>query len=283
MATSANGSRIYLVDPKDAQAEPPVVFQFPTGLVTTGITEMQDDVFYTQGVMGDVYTFVFQPNSTSLWEVDMRPYNATGQAVVRKVADMPEAQVPNGLTTLNKDEGIVLMSDSAAGVVWSINVNTGEYQVAIDDPLLKPVPKKFPSFGVNGIHVVDSLLYFANTNQGLVGTVPIGSDGRATQPATVLSANTPNADDFTVDGCGSIWLAENVNNTLVRVSPDGQVQIIAGGLNSTALIGPVAAKFGRAGNEHILYVSTDGLSFNATTGQPLTTNGKIAQLDTKLW
>jgi len=62
-------------------------------------------------------------------------------------------------------------------------------------------------------------------------------------------------------GCGNVWLCENVKNTLVRVSPDGSIQIIAGGQNSTALVGLVAAVFGRGSDDRdVLYVSTDGLA-----------------------
>ncbi len=74
----------------------------------------------------------------------------------------------------------------------------------------------------------------------------------------------------------------NVHHTLVRVFPNGHVQTIAGAANSTALIGPVFAVFGRTDGDHdILYIGTDGLTINPATGKPLTTNGKITMLDTR--
>ncbi|KAI9708500.1 MAG: hypothetical protein M1820_003961 [Bogoriella megaspora] len=285
LGTDLAGGRIFLVDPKHPH-DPPVIAQFPNGTAVGGIAEVEDDVFYTssiQTIAGNVYSFNFQPNSSAVWEVDMRCYSRTGKAEVRKVVDIPAAVVLNGMTLLSKEEGTILMADAVAGLIWKLNVNTAAYEVAIDDPILKPIPTARPPFGVNGIHIVDSLLYFSNTNHGLVAKVPISSDGGLTGSVSTISSEVPNVDDFAVDRCGAIWLAENQINTFSRVSPTGEVQKIAGGQNSTELIGPVAAIFGRTGRDRdVLYISTDGLT-NSATGEPLTTNGKIAAIDTWGW
>jgi hypothetical protein len=284
-----SAGQIFLIDPKHPQAEPPIIAQFPNGSCTCGITEVDDDVFYTAGALGDVYEFAFKPNTSSVWEVDMRAYAKTGKSSVRKVLDIPLAQVPNGMTLLSKEEGIILIADSA-GAIWKVDVYKGTYEIFFDDPLLKPIPTSFPSFGVNGIRIVDGptstsnlTLYFTNTNHGYLGTIPISPEtGTPAGPAVLLSENVPDADDFAVDSCGNVWLCENVKNTLVRVSPDGSVQTITGGQNSTALVGPVSARFGRGSDDRdVLYVSTDGLTFDLTTGVPLTTNGMIAAIDTR--
>ena len=281
LGTDISAGKIYLVDPQNPQSEPPVVAQFPNGTCIAGIAEVQEDVFYTQTALGDVYKFDFQPNTSAVWEVDMRHYSKGRQASVRKVVDIPGVGLPNGMALLSKDEGTILIADSTLGFIWRVDVRTGASAVVFDDPLLKPNATAHPPFGVNGVHVVDSILYFTNTNHGLIAKLPISRDGYPMGPATVISSDVPAADDFAIDSCGNIWLAENVQNIFVRVSPDGQVQIIAGGQNSTALIGPVSAAFGRGQNDRdILYISTDGLTISAT-GQPLTTNGKIAAIDTR--
>jgi hypothetical protein len=161
-------------------------------------------------------------------------------------------------------------------------VHTGEYFVAIDHPILKPIPTAHPPFGVNGLKVVGSELFFSNTNQGIMAKIPISlTQGTPTGQPTIISNSTPAADDFAIGTDGSIWLTENVRNTLVRVDPNGTVTTIAGGVNSTDLAGPVAAKFGRGRwDAHVLYVSTDGLLLDAK-GNPLRTDGKIVALDTR--
>jgi len=297
LGTDVAGGVIYLVDPSKPEANPPIIASFPPGFCIAGITEVEDDVFYTAGPLGYVYNFTFTANTSSLWEVDMRKYNGTGQASVRKVLDMPEMREPNGMTTLDKNEGIILLADATAGLVYQANVKTATYGVFFDDPLLKPIATAFPSFGVNGIRIVESqsstgfqtqrekMLYFTNTNHGYLGTIAISSKtGQPTGNITLLSSSVPAADDFAVDKEGNVWLCENVQNTLVRVSAvNGTVETIAGGVNSTALVGPVSARFGRGcDDEDVLFVSTDGLEFS-NKGVPLTTNGKIVKIDMSGW
>ncbi|KAL9074426.1 MAG: hypothetical protein Q9157_004386 [Trypethelium eluteriae] len=281
LGTDLSAGKFYLVDPQNPNLEPPVLAQFPDGSCVLGIAEVQEDVFYTQTIFGDGYTFNFQPNTSAFWEVDMRKYSEKSLATVRKITDLPAVGLPNGMTLLSKDEGTVLIADSTRGLIWRVNVHTGTSEVVFDDPLLKPISGAEPSFGVNGVRIVDSLLYFTSYNQALIASLPISHEGRPTGPATVISSDVPTADDFAVDGHGNIWLTENVQNTLVRVSPNGQVQTIAGGPNSTDLIGPVSAAFGRGYDDRdTLYISTDGLTFSAS-GEILTSNGKIAAIDTK--
>ncbi|KAH8817443.1 hypothetical protein F5884DRAFT_853860 [Xylogone sp. PMI_703] len=291
VATDVAGGRIFLVDPKSPQAEPPVIYQFPENTAIAGITEVEDDVFYTAGSHGTVYNFTFTTNTSAVWEVDMRHYDHTKKVSVRKVTDITKAIVPNGVTTLSKQYGTILVGDAEGGVIWKVDVKTGAHGIAIDDPYFKPNTSVHPPFGVNGIHIIEKqtsksksvpTLYFSNTSRGYLGFIPICPEtGKATGNATLLSDSVHAADDFTVDSCGNVWLAENVLNTLVRVFPDGHVQTIAGGPTSTALIGPVAVAFGRGCDDRdVLYISTDGYTVDANQN-PLTTNGKIAAIDVR--
>ena len=283
MASDIAGSEIYLVDPLNPHSEPQVVARFPNTTCNTAIVEMQDDVFYITGALGDLYHFQFTPNTSVLYEVDMRHYTPGGHAVVRKVADLSGVGTPNGMTALSKEDGTMLLADSTLGLVWRVNIHTGAHEVVFSDPKLQPISNDHPPFGVNGVHVVGSDLYFSNTNHGLICKVPISCEGVPAGDITVISSSVTAADDFAVDSRGNIWLAENVQNTFVRVSPDGHVQTIAGGLESSALIGPVAAAFGRGFHEQdILFISTDGLTVT-NEGAPITQNGKIVSIDTRQW
>lgn len=308
LATNAANGRVYLVDPQKSSHSPPIVAQFPLRTLISGIAEVDDDVFYVQDANGYVYNFTFDAGSNAVWEIDMRSYSPKHQpeASVRKVVDIPSAKGLNGMTLLSRRDGTLLLADSPAGIVYRLNVRTGAYEIVFDDPLLKPIPGSRPEFGVNGLRIVpnpnpkskdpdskpteDALLYFTSTNRGLLATVPISRHGPTAgtplSPPTILSSTVPNADDFAVDPRdGSVWLAENVRNTLVHVLTDGTVQTVAGGQNSTELIGPVSARFGRGegkGKESgVLYVSTDGLTVDPRTGRPLTTNGKIVRIETR--
>ncbi|RFU24819.1 hypothetical protein B7463_g11521, partial [Scytalidium lignicola] len=290
VATDVAGGRVFLVDPKCPQTEPPILHHFPENTAIAGITEVEDDVFYTASSHGTVYNFTFAKNTSSVWEIDMRHYDHTKKVSVRKVTDIPKAVVPNGVTTLSKEYGTILIADAEGGVIWKVNVHTGEHEIVIDNDYLKPDQAIQPPFGVNGIHIIEKqtsksksipTLYFSNTDRGYLGTIPISLEtGKATGNVTLLSDNVHAADDFAVDSCGNVWLCENVLNTLVRVFPDGHVQTIVGGPNSTALIGPVAVAFGRGCDDRdVLYISTDG--YTTKNQVALTTNGKIAAIDVR--
>ncbi|KAL6243856.1 hypothetical protein RBB50_009290 [Rhinocladiella similis] len=288
LCSDVSNGEVYLFDPQHPQANLPVIASLPNGTSIAGIIEVEDDVFYAAATLGNVYSFSFKPNTTSIWQIDMRQYTQTGKAPLRKIIDVPEVLLFNGLTLLSQQHSTILGADVYAGRVWKLNVHTGAYEVVFDDPFLKGIPTAKPPFGVNGIRVINKqvsngtrpTLYFSNTNHGYLGTVPISLDtGKPTGSAKLLTDKVPGADDFAVDSCGNIWLTENVQNTLVRVFPDGHVQTIAGAKNSTTLIGPVSARFGKGQNDRdTLYVSTDGLTLDSK-GQPLTSNGKIATLD----
>ncbi|KAJ9603083.1 hypothetical protein H2200_012378 [Cladophialophora chaetospira] len=283
LATDVGSSRLFLVDPNNTtQASPPVIHQFLRGTTISGLVEVEDDVFYTIGSLeSNVYNFTFAKNTTKIWQIDLREYSVTGNTTVSEILALPKVDVGNGLTLLSKQDGTILIADSEGGLVWILNVHTGEYSIAIDHPFLKPIPSAHPPFGVNGLKVIGSDLYFSNTNKGLLGKFPISlKKASPTGQPTLVSNNTPAADDFAVGPDGSVWLTENVRNTLVRVSPNGNITTIAGGVNSTALVGPVAAKFGRGRwDKHVLYVSTDGLLLDAK-GNALSTAGKIVAVDT---
>lgn len=260
--------------------QPSILYNFtnPKACVT-GITELEPDVFYTQTVLGDAYGFQYEANSSAIWELDMRLYSQTGQALVKQVAAVPDIQIPNGMCKLSQQDGTILVADSGLGEVWRVNVRTGEYCSIFNDPSLKPIAADFPAFGANGVHVVNSTLYYSNTNQGLIGSVPIQSDGVPTGPVRILSHHTPDADDFAIDQCGNVWLTENSLNTLVRVSPSGQVSNVTTQTSANNFFGPVSAVFGRsAEGGRTLYVSTDGLEFDME-GNILRSDGKIVAYD----
>lgn len=70
-----------------------------------------------------------QPGSFGIWKVDFTStnINADGSAHVSKIADIPEAGILDGLTLVQEGCEFVLAADSVLGLVWRINVQTGEY------------------------------------------------------------------------------------------------------------------------------------------------------------
>ncbi|KAK5048251.1 hypothetical protein LTR84_005921 [Exophiala bonariae] len=296
VANDISNGVIYLVDPAEDPAAASILAEFPSGTSLSGIVELRPDVFYAQSVDGNVYNFTFVPGSAKLWEIDLR--NQVRGALVTKVLDMPNMKVPNGLSALpsgrrgQNNPDLLLSADSVAGVVYIIDVINKRYEVVFDHPLLKPIATAKPPFGVNGVHVVlgdadtdTSMLFFTNTNSGYLGAVPIGKmDGIPRGTPWLITDEVPAADDFAVDPDGSFWVTQNIRNTLSHVLPNGIVEFVAGGVNSTDLLGPVAAAFGRTFDDHangVLYIGTDGVQTDPVTGKVTRTAGKIAKIATK--
>jgi sugar lactone lactonase YvrE len=82
--------------------------------------------------------------------------------------------------------------------------------------------------GANGIAVVGDKVYVANTNTAKLLQIPINSDGAAGKPIEYITSNTTcaplrGADGMAADDDGSLFIAADSANALVRVDRGGQV------------------------------------------------------------
>jgi hypothetical protein len=111
--------------------------------------------------------------------------------------------------------------------------------------------------GVNGIHILNSELYFTNLATNSVGKVTITPDGGAAGTIQVLTTKALAADDFALSDKGIVYAAGA--NTLRQVSTKGRTVPFVGDPNSTVLQGITSARFGRtAVDKDVLYLSTQG-------------------------
>ena len=213
---------------------------------------------------------------------------------VHKITDIPEAVFLNGMTTLPSCPDVLLIGDADVGVVHRVNALTGASSIAIDIPAFKPNASIPIPLGVNGIHVrpqEPDYLYFTNSfKQPIFSRVPIDPvTGTQTGPVEAIVQRAPYAtnlgyaaDDFTFDTAGHAWIATDPSSSLVEVSiPDGEVEIIAGGAQSSVLAGPTASQFGRTAEDEAkgtLFITTNGgIAFPPAMG---IVGGKLMALDT---
>ena len=249
-------------------------------------------------------TNVAAPGSFSVWRLDMTTFSAqtynSVPAPVQKVADFPESILLNGMTLLDREAGLVLIADSGLGGVWRLNVNTGEILLIISDPLMATPKGKFN--GVNGIKIRDGTLYFTDDYHQILGRIDIDADGTPAGNASVVLTNTA-GDDFTFDGSGNIFIAQEATNDLKFVGPHEKLgnafvaqrnpngigflsplgassgKVLAGSANSTALPGPTACLFGRTPlDEGSLYVTTTGGEAEYLSGD-FTVGGTVSRID----
>lgn len=269
--------QLYQVDPFQTSAPAVLIDTVPgvTGLL--GIAEIEQDVWYFLAGNFSVATFSTTPGTYSLWKIDLN----AAKPVSSKITDIPEGIQLNGLAVLNKDAGLIVISDTGAGAeegaVYTANVKTGTYSKTIDDPTMK-ASSTVP--GIDGIKIRGGYLYFANPGQAIFCRVPINSaDGTATGAVEVIAKNLL-GDDFSFDANGDAYIGQNFENTIAKVTPDGVVSNFAGNLNSSLVAGATSTAFGRTANDQtVLYVTTVG-GINGPVNGTFIEGGKVVAFQT---
>ena len=267
LVTILTAPQLLQIDPNNKNRAPILVHTFPNATTLTGITEFERDIFYIVASTINPNPLTPVTGSGSVWEVDLRGFSTEPghEAKVKRVAVFPDAILLNGMTTLSRKEGLVLVADSFKGVTWLANVKTGAVKIAVDDPLMKPIPNVPLSLGINGVKVRSGYLYFSNTNQALLARVAISPDGTLTGSTQIVSSKTTGIDDFCFDERGDVFVELNgINEQGLVPAGTGDVVILAG--NST-LRTPSACAFGRGkGQEGKLYITSLGDFLGRTVG-----------------
>lgn len=227
----------------------PILLHNFTGLAGAyGLTEYAPDVFA-------VVTGTFSRSGTvlnatgTIWRVDLTKFRTeedgtiTSPAYISKLATLTDVGFLNGAATLNADT--VLVADSARGVVFSVDTQSGNYSVALNDMSMAPNTTGLVRLGVNGLRIVNDTLYYTNTNRRYVGKVQLNVDGTAAGPYQTIVTNTL-LDDLEVDPMtGAIYLPGLAGNIVTYVAPNGTATVVAGSLNSTEIPGPTSLRFAK--------------------------------------
>lgn len=142
-----------LAVPGPGRSHPPIqeVGTFPSVHGLLGIAEPSPDVFV---VVGTNFSGPAVPvnGSTETWLVDLR-YLAEEGPLIRRIGKHSHVAFPNGLAAIPGVEEAVLIADSALGLVWCLDINSGRIDVAVQVPEMAPVPNAPKHLGVNGIKV----------------------------------------------------------------------------------------------------------------------------------
>jgi len=269
LVTSVASSLLYQISPNTSYLPVPVA-EIPNFTGVLGIAELQRDLFYvvSSNLTGTAC-------SNAVWEIDLRNFTITPsgdpshQVQASLVKELCTARQLNGLTTLStNDTSNLLISDSANGTVYKLNVKTGDFDVVLAEPEFDPLDTGI-NVGINGIHVHNGALYFTSLDQGLFARVPISlTSGCATGAIEVLATNITNGDDFAISPQGShAWIATNGPNEIVEVDIANKTQRTAA---SSPFLGSASSvAFGYQQSERILYVTGGlavGVSSNKTRG-----------------
>ena len=236
-----------------------------------GIAEGPErDVFYVVAGRYDILdTAVAYPKTYQIVEVDVRGMfvwpNGTmnRQPGTKRVANLTGAQLPNGAAFARPSASKNLMvADSYRGVIWNVDVHSGQVKVALNDASTRGGASQGPAFtGINGIKEFNGSLYWSNTGRKELWKVQVDEHGdvpKAAAPTMIMSNIT--CDDLIVDKNGVVYVA-GPEDVITMVTPDGKQTVVAGtyGSLNSSLVGPTALRFGRGvSDQWSLYVTTNG-------------------------
>ncbi|TVY67493.1 hypothetical protein LSUE1_G006601 [Lachnellula suecica] len=254
---------VYGLDPTSASPDLQVMHTFPDLQSTAGMAEVFPDIFAV--ITGNCNPSLHSSSRGTMviWTLDLR----SKIVVAKKIVDVPEAFILNGITTVPGSPGVILLSDSYAGSIYGLNVVTGNYSIVLSSPDFSPGNSTSAlgnGLGINGIHARNGMVFFANSVKQTMGRFPLAvsgdsfSAGPVEITATLQPANS-SPDDFAFDVRGNAWIATHPNSLNV-VTPAGKQILIAGGGNTTQLQQPTSAAFGRGSvkEESTLYVTVTG-------------------------
>lgn len=141
----------------------------------------------------------------------------------------------NGITFA--EDGTLFAADSVNGEILCCSPGDDTLRLWLADERLAPTSPDDPvsSTGVNGLKVWDGALWATNTAQATV--LRIGIDQGHPGEVTQLHTGIP-ADDFTFDTSGTLYLAVHPRDTVVRITPGGEMTVLA--TEADGLDGPTA-------------------------------------------
>lgn len=234
---------------------------FPDVTSCFGISEIDHDVFAVVVGNFSAKTFTPTPGSFSVKKLDFNKVGAKNNergpkfASASHIASLPEAQALNGMVTFTKESHLVLIADSPKGAVWKLNTQTGDYAVALNDTTMMPAEGQALPLGVNGLELVDEYIYYTSTTRMELCRVLVNEDATPAGDYEVIASGFL-TDNLDVAEDGTAYVATGPQNSVVRISPYGQISLVAGGQLSTEIPGPTSCRL--TPNERTLYVGTNG-------------------------
>lgn len=200
-------------------------------------------------------------------------FRVSRSGAVREALTLPAGVFSNGITPFGRDK--FLIADSAGGGIWLANLRTGEVTNWVTDVRLTPAGPSSPFIpAANGVRVRNGYVYVSSMHRQMLLRARINRDGSAGPLETV--AENVFLDDFAVARDGTVFGTTHIFDSVIRISPDGQVSTVAD--HSGGLRGPTSIVFGpRRHGVQSLYVTNNGqLYIQPPTGPE---SGRLVRVD----
>ena len=246
---------VHIINPIVNPSTTSLIASIPDVNAIFGITELADDVF---AVAAGNYTSANTPvqGSFSVWSIDFSHKHQA--AKVKKLANIPDVSMINGLAALNKHT--LLLADSWAGNVAFLDTNAGKSDLWFAD---ESTASNFSApglpLGVNGVRVHGDWVYYTNTVRNSLSRIRVdASTGKVVDEVETLAQGDAIAvpDDFAVLEDGNVILGRPLSDELVGVGKDGKVDVLFKG---ESVEGVTAVTVGRTNRDgRVVYLSSMG-------------------------
>lgn len=193
---------------------------------------------------GDVYGAVVSASAQGIWRFDRR----TGAA--ERLPGTEAIPFPNSLAFDKR--GHLYVASSAEGRapsgglrggIWRISRDGSVDRLLVDEALGGTGELQPGGAGANGIAYRDGVLYVTNTEKGTLLTIPVRRDGTLGPPGVLASGpQLLFPDGLALDAHGNAYVAVISQSTVVRVTPDGAIALLADA--SDGLDWPSSVAFG---------------------------------------
>jgi hypothetical protein len=217
-------------------------------------------------INGKVAGLAFFPDGSLLssgWNKQNIPtvFSILQNGAIDVLTSIPDAIFLNGMVLL--DSHRLLIADSYRGAIWQLNVLDRTVRIWLEHPTLarSGPDKEFPA--VNGLKIFDRVLYASNTEKMQLVKIPL-IDSHPGEPEIFVAPI--NLDDFAFDIQGNLYGTTHIYNSVVKISPQGEVATIARA--AEGMTGSTALAFGRseADRTSIYVVTNGGISLPPSTG-----------------
>ncbi len=193
------------------------------------------------------------------WGQDERRvlWRVTSDGSVSELVPLPEAAMPNGITTLRP--GVLLVADSVKGLIWRVDIAAKTVSVWKADVLLGGFnPEVKPAIpAVNGLKLHRGHVYASNMSLNHFVRIKVQPDG--SPGAAEVYAKDVFADDFAIDAQGRIYATTHAYDSVVRIDANRKPTVI--GQRAQGLQGATALAFGRdvKGRQELVVVTNGGV------------------------
>ena len=133
------------------------------------------------------------------------------QGRVTRTVKAPALVFGNGMAWA--DARHVLITDSALGKIWRVDMNSGRAETWLASDLLKPVAGELNP-GANGLRLSGLRAYVSNSATRKLYAVQLDAQGRAAGGLVEQPAALPGIDDFAIDASGALYIATHRSQVL---------------------------------------------------------------------